>query len=208
MDESDGLDEIIVPADYPTNGFILDDVINKILQQSKCRTILLFDSCSSGSVCDLPWCFEFKNQFQYDRRLENNSSLGKWTNPLVYMMSGCKDYQFSSEVYNYSTHEVNGQFTAAFIACVNSIGWNNNILALYRDVCMLLQQQTSTQLPTLSSSSSVPDMNMSKKKSPILRTMKYVMNAESVNVESANVTRNNSENRNFPIYNGKIELGE
>lgn len=200
-DESDGLDEIIVPADYTTKGFILDDALNKILQKSKCRTILLFDSCSSGSVCDLPWCYEFKNQFQYNRRLENYSSLGKWTNPLVYMISGCKDYQSSSEVYNTATCEFNGQFTAAFIACVNSIiGKNISILILYRNICMLLQQQTSTQLPTLSSSSSVPNMNILNTNYPtvrprsILKTMKDIMASDkSVNVE----TRNYSENRDF-----------
>jgi len=160
VDETDGLDEVIVPVDYLTNGVILDDEINKILQQSKCRTILLFDSCSSGSVCDLPWCFEYKNQFQYNRRLENTSSLGKWTNPQVFMISGCKDYQSSSDVYNYSTREYNGQFTAVFIATVKAIKQNLNILLLYRNICMLIQQYTSAQLPTLSSSSSVANIDI------------------------------------------------
>ena len=192
-EESDGLDELIVPVDYTTSGFILDDVINQILQQSKCRTILLFDSCSSGSVCDLPWCFEFKNQFNYNRRLENYSSLGKWRNPLVYMMSGCKDYQFSSEVYNESTGEFNGQFTAAFIDCVRNLGWNTKLLMLYRNICMLLQQQNSTQLPTLSSSSAVPNMNIIKSVS-LMKGIIITSNSKSVNVE----TRNSySEKRNF-----------
>lgn len=161
MEETDGADELIVPVDYITNGVIVDDDINRILQQSKCRTLLLFDSCCSGSVCDLPWCFEYKNQFQYNRRLENLSSLGKWKNPNVYMISGCKDYQSSSDVYNYQTREYNGEFTATFIACVKAIKWNMNILLLYRNICMLIQQRTSTQLPTLSSSSSVANMDIS-----------------------------------------------
>ena len=192
MEESDGLDEMIVPVDYTTNGVILDDVINQILQRSKCRTILLFDSCSSGSVCDLPWCYEFKNEFHYNRRLENYSSLGKWTNPLVYMMSGCKDYQCSSEVYNESTCEFNGQFTSAFIDCVTASGWNTKLLILYRNICMRLQQQNSTQLPTLSSSSSVPNMSILKSFSPmkdIISNTNKIANAETRN--------SNSEKRNF-----------
>jgi hypothetical protein len=160
MEETDGLDELIVPVDYMTNGIIADDEINRILQQSKCRTMLLFDSCCSGSVCDLPWCFEYKNPIQYNRRLENYSSYGKWTNPQVFMISGCKDYQTSSDVYNYSTQQFNGEFTAAFIACVKAIKFNLNILLLYRNICMLIQQHTSTQLPTLSSSSSVANIDI------------------------------------------------
>ena len=192
-EESDGLDELIVPVDYTTKGFILDDAINQILQRSKCRTILLFDSCSSGSVCDLPWCFEFKNQFQFNRRLENYSSLGKWRNPLVYMMSGCKDYQTSSEVYNESTREFNGQFTAAFIDCVRALRWNTKLLILYRNICMHLQQQNSTQLPILSSSSSVPNIDILQPVS-LMKDIIVTSNSKSVNVETKN---SYSEKRNF-----------
>jgi hypothetical protein len=121
------------------------------------------------------------------------------------MMSGCKDYEYSSEVYNTATREFNGQFTAAFIACFSSIGGNINILLLYRNICMFLQKQTSTQLPTLSSSSSVPNMNISKAISAILRpslllrtTMRDIMNAGgSVYIGARNSGNNHSENRNF-----------
>lgn len=167
MEESDRMDELIVPLDFIENGVIIDDEINKILQQSKCRTLLLFDSCSSGSVCDLPWCFEYKNQFQYIRRLDNFSSFGKWRNPQVFMISGCKDYQSSSDVYNDQTCEYNGEFTATFIACVKAIKRNLNILLLYRNICMMIQERTTTQLPTLSSSSAVAYMDIVSATPPV-----------------------------------------
>jgi hypothetical protein len=204
MEESDGLDEIIVPVDYISNGIIADDEINKMLQQSKCPTMLLFDSCCSGSVCDLPWCFEYKNQFQYNRRLENTSSLGKWTNPQVFMISGCKDYQTSADVYNYTTQQFNGEFTAAFITCVQAIKLNLNILLLYRNICMLIQQYTSTQLPTLSSSSSVAKMDITI--APPSRSMKDLVLATPATQEVVVskhwkfVAKNNRKCRKFTFH--------
>ena len=53
-DETDGLDEVIVPTDFLRSGFITDDEIFNALKNvsPKCRVILLFDSCHSGSMCD------------------------------------------------------------------------------------------------------------------------------------------------------------
>ena len=56
-DETDNLDEIIVPLDYAENGVITDDIIFNIIKNSKCPTILIFDSCNSGTICDLMWNF-------------------------------------------------------------------------------------------------------------------------------------------------------
>ena len=56
-DETDNLDEIIVPLDYAENGVITDDVIFNIIKNSKCPTILIFDYCNSGTICDLMWNF-------------------------------------------------------------------------------------------------------------------------------------------------------
>ena len=51
-DETDGIDEIIVPVDFRTKGFIVDDEIFNIIQNSKCKTMLVFDSCHSGTICE------------------------------------------------------------------------------------------------------------------------------------------------------------
>ena len=50
-DETDRLDEIIVPSDYERSGFITDDEIFNLIKDIKCKTILIFDSCHSSSMC-------------------------------------------------------------------------------------------------------------------------------------------------------------
>jgi len=59
------LDNILVPLDYETKGFIREGIILTILQQIKCRAILLFDSCHSGSMCDLPYSVQYKTPSSY-----------------------------------------------------------------------------------------------------------------------------------------------
>ena len=59
--EISGLDEVIVPIDYQRAGLIVDDEIFNIIRNSKCPTILLFDCCHSGSICDLQYSFDFTN---------------------------------------------------------------------------------------------------------------------------------------------------
>ena len=49
------LNEVILPVDYQTNGFIIDDEIYNIIKNVKCKMILVFDSCHSGSICQLQW---------------------------------------------------------------------------------------------------------------------------------------------------------
>lgn len=156
-----GRDSTIVPCDFLTNGFIIDDEIVALLKQVKstCRAILLFDSCFSGSVCDLPWSFEYLYGNMFSRNLVDRVTL---SHPNIYMMSGCKDSQTSADVYVASKKEYAGAFTNAFLECLRASGHDTNILALYRAICVYLQQVGQSQKPLLSSSNMMPTAVLTK----------------------------------------------
>lgn len=152
-DENDKLDEILIPVDYQTKGIVSDDELLSILKTIKCRTILLFDSCHSGTVCDLPWLFEYKTTNSYMRTQPNKTIL---TNPNIFMFSGCKDTQSSYDTYSIETKQAVGAFTYTFIDCLRKANHNREIMLLYRDVCISLSQKTNLQYPLLSCSSNTP----------------------------------------------------
>lgn len=152
-DENDKLDEILIPVDYQTNGIITDDDLLGILKTIKCRTILLFDSCHSGTVCDLPWLFEYKSSNSYLRTQPNKSVL---SNPNIFMFSGSKDTQSSYDTYSVELKQAVGAFTYTFIDCLRKANHNREIMLLYRDICVILSQKVNSQYPLLSCSSNTP----------------------------------------------------
>lgn len=155
-DENDGRDEVIVPIDYAKKGFIVDDEIFSILRNSKCKTIVLFDSCNSGTVGDLPWNFEYKSPTSFTRTITNSNTID---NNNIFMFSGCKDSQFSQDFYSTYDKQYQGAFTNAFLTCLRKNKHNVELFALYRDICLYLTQLKMTQLPLVSSSSSTPTCN-------------------------------------------------
>lgn len=157
-----GRDSTIVPCDYLASGFIIDDELLALLKLVKptCRVILLFDSCYSGSVCDLPWSFEYLSGNTFSRSLVDRVAV---THPNMYMMSGCKDTQTSADVYVASKKAYAGAFTDAFLECLRACGHNTNILALYKAVCLYLVQQKAQQKPLFSSSNVMPTTAMLSK---------------------------------------------
>jgi hypothetical protein len=122
--------------------------------------ILLFDSCFSGSVCDLPWSFEYISGNTFSRSLVDRVVL---THPNIYMMSGCKDTQTSADVFVASNKAYAGAFTNAFLECLRVCGHSTNILALYKAVCLYLVQQKAQQKPLFSSSNAMPTTAMFSK---------------------------------------------
>ena len=158
-DESDKLDEILIPVDYQTSGVVTDDELLSILRTIKCRTILLFDSCHSGTVCDLPWLFEYKSSNSYLRTQPNKSVI---TNPNIFMFSGCKDTQSSYDTYSVELKQAVGAFTFTFIDCLRKANHNKEIMLLYRDICISLSQKQNQQYPLLSCSSNTPKYNFTR----------------------------------------------
>ncbi|KAI9202398.1 caspase domain-containing protein [Polychytrium aggregatum] len=59
-DEPTGLDETMVPVDFTTNGFIIDDDIHDILCKpiaSGVQLVAFVDCCHSGTIFDLPYTY-------------------------------------------------------------------------------------------------------------------------------------------------------
>lgn len=151
-DEYDGLDEVIVPLDFKTAGLVTDDEIFNMVKLSKCKTMLIFDSCHSGSVCDLQWGFEYKN----GNYIKTQASRKAITNPNVISISGCKDSQTSADAFSSTLNQNVGAFTSTFIQCLTNNGFSGNILKIYSDVIGMIGTSGFTQIPILSCSSVVP----------------------------------------------------
>lgn len=153
-DEKSGLDSFLVPCDYQQRGFIIDDELLNIIKNIKCRAILAFDSCHSGTMCDLPWSFEYKNSNGYIKTKNNNVVI---QNPNIYMFSGCKDNQTSDDAYNNEGQEYAGAFTNALINAMRMNRHNVNCMILYRDICEYLKANRFEQIPIFSSSNPSPN---------------------------------------------------
>lgn len=116
-DEISGKDSVIVPADYKTAGLIIDDVIRSKLIQAKTGVNIFagFDSCDSGSVCDLRYNL-FDTSYRSDPTISSRVfDINSWilrqqvitntkyieTAANIISFSGCKDGAFSYEAsYN------------------------------------------------------------------------------------------------------------
>jgi hypothetical protein len=152
-DEADRLDEVIVPSDYTRVGLITDDMIFNIIKQSKCPTVLIFDSCNSGTVCDLMWNFNVVSSTQVRSVKTNNKAIN---NPNIYCFSGCRDEQTSADVYNTTTQQFCGAMSNSIMECLRWNKHNVDIKKLLSDVVSSMKQNGLTQVPALSSSSQVP----------------------------------------------------
>lgn len=151
-DEADGLDEVIVPVDFRTAGFISDDEIFAIIQNTKCKTMLVFDSCHSGTICDLQWQFDWQSG-KIQKSLNGNKKI---SNMNVVCFSGCRDPQTSADAYDNDSKMGVGAFTYSMIACLRARDHNVDILTLYQDICKYINGCGFTQTPNLSSSAVVP----------------------------------------------------
>jgi hypothetical protein len=152
---ADKMENILVPVDYKTKGFILDIELLAIVKTIKCKTILLFDSCHSGTMCDLPWSIEYKNPLNYTVTHINNVVIN---NPNIFMFSGCKDSQTSDDSYSSENQQYVGAFTDAFLHSLRKNRHNVAYKVLYRDICENLAQNGFTQMPIFSSSSKEPNL--------------------------------------------------
>ena len=158
-DEKDGLDEIIVPSDYSKTGVITDDMIFNIVKQSKCPTILIFDSCNSGTICDLMWNFNATSSTQVAAVKTANNVI---QNPNIFCFSGCRDTQTSADIYNLFTQQSCGALTNAIAECLRFNRHDVDVKKLYLDVVAYIKQQGLQQIPQISSSSQVPNYKIVK----------------------------------------------
>ncbi len=103
-DEPDRMDECVVPLDFNSSGFIVDDYIYlNFLSKLKPvnRLICIFDSCNSASCTDLPYSFTWATRKVV--KLSFSKRLPIKNNPNIFVLSGCLDPK-----YSYDSREPNG----------------------------------------------------------------------------------------------------
>jgi len=156
---ADGKDEVIVPCDYATAGVVTDDMIFNIIRKTRCPTMLIFDSCNSGTVCDLMWNFNAISATQVSAIKTNKIAV---TNQNVFCFSGCRDEQSSVDIYNTNSAQSCGALTTAFIETLRFNKHNVDVKTLYLGVVAYLKQMGMEQIPQLSSSSQKPVYQMTR----------------------------------------------
>lgn len=145
-DEIDGKDELIISLDMMG---VFDDEINSIIQQNIKKDVTLiglFDSCHSGTMCDLK--YHYLNTNNNNQYTENNRVSECEGN--VIMISGSMDSQTSAETI--ISNRPQGAVSWAFIKGVNELinfSWRELIMSMRSN----LKQSGLSQIPQLSSGS-------------------------------------------------------
>jgi len=157
-DETDGFDECIVPCNYNTAGVITDDDLFNIFKNAKCQLIIFFDSCYSGTGCDLQYVINYNNGAL--AKTVNNSKMIANTN--IVMISGCQDSQTSADAYDSFQQQGVGAFTQILLETLRSYDHNVALLPLYSSLCANLKSSRFSQMPVLSSSIPSPSYQFSR----------------------------------------------
>lgn len=145
--------DIILPVDFDTTGFIASHDLFNIIKNSKCKTFMMFDCCNSGSVCELQWSF-VNTEGMCMKMMTPGREI---TNPNIFMLGGSKDNQNVNDSPASKSNENVGEFTNAFIECLRDSDHNIGLFALYEKICdYLISHGNVTQNPVLSSSSEIP----------------------------------------------------
>jgi hypothetical protein len=128
-DEGGSSDSVIVPVDYLTAGFIKDDEIRtELLKATQGKVFCFFDSCNSGSVCDLRFNilsstyrsilstkrFYDPKEWNFVFKLFENTNYTP-TNTQIISLSGSRDSQLSYEIYDSVSKSYGGAMTFAAI---------------------------------------------------------------------------------------------
>lgn len=159
-DETDGQDEMIVPVDGKSvSSCILDDELNSIIRtnlKEGVKLFMLFDSCFSGTVVDLKYNYIDANTPTINPNV--SETVGQ-----VIMISGCKDDQTSADAYvNYNgKNTYAGAMTFSFLKTIQDLGTNITLKTLLQNMRTLLQQNEYSQIPQLSSGTSI-DINTTR----------------------------------------------
>ncbi len=149
-DEPDRRDEVIIPLDFRTKGFISDDYIFEkfILKINKLTNIyFIFDSCNSASCADLPVSYEIiKNRV--NRKILSNRIL---YSTKVFSLSGCYDSSFSYEYFDPELKLSVGALSYAIRKILKDNNYVCNLQTLLIGVHNCLLSNGLNQTPILSS---------------------------------------------------------
>ena len=153
-DEEGKYDSVIMPLDYMKRGYILDDQLYKILTDYISNTLVIFDSCHSGTICDMPWKFQYNTNNNFAIEKIPNTKL---ENKHIATISSSLDTQTSLEiVYKYYDVSI-GVFTNILLLVLRDNNYNAPISKIYNDVCVYMKQHNFKQMPLMTSSTRIPN---------------------------------------------------
>lgn len=141
-DESDGLDEVIIPSDFMDGSIITDDELKKYLADrvGNAYLVAVIDACHSGTVLDLNYTL----RDGIIRQVNSNLTYPKLN---CVLLSGCRDDQTSADAY------------IDYKSCGALTYYWNKILTLKPKICFrellmnlqeLIQRNGYAQIPQLS----------------------------------------------------------
>jgi hypothetical protein len=160
-DEQDGADECIVPCNYNTAGIITDDELFAIIKTARCQLIICFDSCNSGTGCDLQYSINYANG-ALTKSVNSKNIYRSIANPNIIMLSGCRDPQTSADAYDNVSKRGVGAFTHVLLETLRMNDHNIALLPLYSNLCANLKSYGFTQIPVLSSSAVSPSFQFAR----------------------------------------------
>ena len=166
------MDDVIVPIDFYKN-YIFDYDIYKILLKIRGRAILIFDCCHSGSIANLPWTFTVNNE----NIITTNNNNNTMTNPNIYLISGCKDNQTSTDAFNKELSQEVGVFSNAFNECLRDSNHHIDIMTLYKNICKNIISNGYSQRPVLSCSTNEPKYVFSRYCEPNAKINRIITNS-------------------------------
>lgn len=152
-------DSVIIPSDYSIAGVITDNELYAIFKNTKCRCFLLFDSCNSGNIVELPWRYEYVSPNQIVKTNVNNHILA---NTEIYLFAGCKETQTCGDIYSQNEAEYVGVFTEAFLTCLRQNKHEVDLLKLYMDIGTFLFENKRIQTPIFASSILDPSYSLDR----------------------------------------------
>lgn len=214
-DEIDGNDEVLVPLDFSKNGYIIDDELNNLILQTKCQTKITFDCCHSGTMFDLYYNLQIKNN-----QLINSfelSQLGQENkcDSDIFMISGCMDSQTSAENKKNLSNKQMGAMTTTLLKVLDEYNYNINVGNLIIQMNETLIKSKYSQIPVFSSnknislkktfvSSNQREQNMVQKKTE----QNKILNNVEEKFEIKNTKQNKSEKEKKQKNKIKTEIIE
>ena len=148
QDEQDGMDEVLVPADYQQSGYITDDDLFRILVEAVPRGVTLvavIDACHSGTMLDLPHMYISKDNVMLQR------SQPKFTKGNIVCISASRDQQTAADITTASKSY--GALTHALIATIKQRQLRANLPTLLHGVTEKLRALPQT--PCVSTSNNI-----------------------------------------------------
>ena len=144
-DEVDNYDEVIVPLDYTTKGFISDDLLNrnflKRITNPNAKIFIFFDCCNSGTNMDLQ--YQYKNDSW--TKINNTGCMGQ-----VVYMSGCRDDQDTEEMYDIGNDKLwAGAMTTSFLTFLKNKNYNVKLGDLFYVIKQFIQSHGFKQIPQI-----------------------------------------------------------